>query len=243
MSGYCVGHVRDRVDADRSLRRELSLGAVVVEAHHRAEALARHIRGVRHRDQRVGVGRVADHENMQIAGRVGVERLPLGLEDAAIGLQQVGALHPGTARASANQQGDVDAIEGDVWIVADVDARKQREGAVGQLHRRPLGGGERRRYLQQTERHRRVGAEHRPARDAKQDRVADLAGGAGDGDFDGIRAHQSFSSSITASANSAVPTAVGSPRSSLRSKVTLSPLRITVAIARSSRSPASTSPI
>ena len=62
---------------------------------------------------------------------------------------------------------------------------QQREGAVVELHRRALGGFDRRRDLQQAQLDRRVGAEHLPAGDAEQQRVADLAGGAGNGDLDG----------------------------------------------------------
>ena len=80
-------------------------------------------------------------------------------------------------------------------------AGEQREGAVVELHRRALGGLQRRRDLEQAQRDRRVGAEHRAARDAEQQRVADLAGGAGDGDSYWRLAH-AFISSITASANS-----------------------------------------
>ena len=47
----------------------------------------------------------------------------------------------------------------------------------------------RRRDLEQAQRDRRVRAEHRAARDAEQQRVADLAGGAGDGNLHWRRAH------------------------------------------------------
>ena len=57
------------------------------------------------------------------------------------------------------------------------------------------------RDLEQAELDRRVGAEHLAGGDAEQQRVADLAGGAGDGDVDGRSVHW-FISSITASANS-----------------------------------------
>src|SRR3954449_7803759 len=60
-----------------------------------------------------------------------------------------------------------------------------------------------------------VGSEHRPVGDAEEQGVADGPCGAGDGDPYGI-AHV-FISSMTASANSDVPTALGSSRVGLRS--------------------------
>ena len=92
------GHVRDLGQRPSDLVRQLRPRPVVVEAHHRREALARHAVGVRHRDQAVGVGRVADHQDPHVVGGAGGDRLALGLEDAAVGLEQVGALH---ARARA----------------------------------------------------------------------------------------------------------------------------------------------
>ena len=65
----------------------------------------------------------------------------------------------------------------------DVDAGEQREGAVVELHRGALGGLDGVGDLEQVEVDRRVGAEHLPARDPEEQRVADLAGGAGDGDL------------------------------------------------------------
>ena len=63
---------------------------VVVQPHHRAEPVGRDVRRVRAGDQRVGVGRVADHQHPDVVGGDGVDRLALRLEDAAVGLQQVG---------------------------------------------------------------------------------------------------------------------------------------------------------
>ena len=117
-----VGELRDR--------------AVVIEPRHRGEALARHAVGVAHRDQRVRVRRVADHEHLDVVGRAGGDRLALRLEDAAVGLEQVGALHALRARARADQQRDVAAVERLLGVVVDVDPGEQRERAVEQLERR-----------------------------------------------------------------------------------------------------------
>ena len=71
-------------------------------------------------------------------------------------------------------------------IVVDVDLAQQREGAVVQLHRGALGRLDGVGDLQQAQLDRGVGAEHLAAGDPEQKRVADLAGGAGDGDLDGV---------------------------------------------------------
>ena len=190
-----AGHVGDRRDGLAELVGELRLGTVVVEPHHRGEALARHVRRVRHRDQAVGVGRVANHQDLDVFGGAGVDRFALGLEDSAVGLEQVGSFHARPARPGADQQPDVGAGEGLLRVVGDVDPLQQREGAVVELHRRALGGFDRLRDLQQAQLDRRVGTEHLAAGDAEQERIADLAGGAGNGDLDGS-AHEILSSEL-----------------------------------------------
>ena len=115
----------------------------------------------------------------------GVDRLALRLEDAAVGLEQVGALHASAARARADEQRDVRAVEGDVRVVGRLDAGEQREGAVVELHDHALDRSQRGRDLEQAQLDRLVGAEQLPAGDAEQQAVADLAGGAGHGDADG----------------------------------------------------------
>ena len=158
----------------------------MIEAHHRREALVGNVGRVRHRDQRVRVRRVADDEDPDVVGGAGVDRLALGLEDRAVGLEQVGALHPRTARPRADEQADVGAVEGELRIVGDLDLRKQRESAVVELHRGALGGLDRVGDLEQPQLNRGVLAEHLAGRDPEEECVANLAGGAGDGDLDGI---------------------------------------------------------
>src|SRR3546814_5737427 len=45
------------------------------------------------RDQGVGVGGVADDEDLDVLVSTGIDRLALRLEDRAVGLKQIGALH------------------------------------------------------------------------------------------------------------------------------------------------------
>ena len=99
------------VTADAGLGGQLGDRAVVVEPGQRREALARDVGGVGHRDQRVGVGRVAGHADADVVGGDLVEGLALRGEDRAVGLEQVAALHARAARAGADEQGEVDAVE------------------------------------------------------------------------------------------------------------------------------------
>ena len=72
-------------------------------------------------------------------------------------------------------------------VVVDVDPGEQREGAVVELHRRALGGLDRVGDLEQAQLRPAVsGPSIWPRGDPEQHRVADLAGGAGDGDLDGM---------------------------------------------------------
>jgi hypothetical protein len=70
-------------------------------------------------------------------------------------------------------------------VVGADDARKERKGAVVEFHAHSLEGFHGRGDIQQLQDHRLAVAEHRAGGDAKQECVADLAGGAGDGDSNG----------------------------------------------------------
>ena len=182
-----VGHVTDR---GTRLLGDLGDGAVVVQAHHRGEPLLGHVGGVGLRDEAVGVGRVADDQHLEIGGGVIVERLALRLEDPAVGLEQVAALHALGAGPRADEQGDVHPVERLGRVVVDVDPGEQREGAVVELHRRALGGLDRLGDLQQGQVDRGVGPQQVSAGDPEQERVADLAGGARHCNFDWALTHK-----------------------------------------------------
>src|SRR5207237_941675 len=142
------------------------------------------------------------------------------------------ALHSLRPRPRTHEHRDVDTIERPVRLGVYVHSRQQRKCTVLQLHRGAFRRTHRIRDLQQRQVDRSVRSEHLTTCDSKQNRVSDCAGSTGDGySLGGVR--HLFISSITASANCEVPTAVGSSRSGLRSYVTLSPFRITSAIAPS----------
>jgi hypothetical protein len=178
-------HAPDRGHRLLGLVGELRYCPVVVEPGHGGEPLARDVRRVVHRDQRVGVGRVADDEDPQVVGCLVGQRFSLHGEDGAVGLEQVAPLHALGPRPGADQHRDVDAVEGCVGVVADRDPVQQGERAVVELHRHALGRTDRGRDLQQAELDRGVRPEHGSARDPVEQAVTDLAGSAGDGNFHG----------------------------------------------------------
>ena len=161
----------------------------MVEAGQCREALAGDVRRIAHRNQGVGVGRVSGHRDTHVISSVVVQGLALNREDRAVGLEQVAALHAGATRARTDEQGEVDPFEELVRVVADLDSGQRREGAVVELHHDALKCLEGRGDLEQPELHGSVPAEERTAGDMEEQAVADLACGAGHGDFDGCSAH------------------------------------------------------
>src|SRR5467141_256322 len=105
--------------------------------------------------------------------------------------EQVLALHAGTARPRADQQRDVDIAERDLRLGGGRHALEQGKGAVVELHHHALQRLLRLlvRDLEHLQDHRLVPPQHLARGDAKQQRVADLAGGAGHGDAYGDFGH------------------------------------------------------
>ena len=89
----------------------------------------------------------------------------------------------GTEPTSSAQEVPSNASSG---VGGGDDVGQEREGAVVELHDDALEGLHRGLDLEQAEDDRLVGAEHRPAADPEEERVADLAGGAGHGDVEGL---------------------------------------------------------
>ena len=169
------------------------IGRGLVEHGHGEPSVPRHAvaRGSSGADQRVRVARVADHQHAAVVGRVAGDRLALAGEDAAVDAQQVLALHPLPARDGADQERPVGAVEGLIGVGGADDRVEQREGAVLELHAHAVERRQGGRQLQQLEPDRGVRAEHLARRDAEEQRVADLAGGAGHRDAYGRVGHRS----------------------------------------------------
>src|ERR1019366_5810312 len=144
-------------------------------------AVTRDVGRVVHGDQAVGVGGVADDEHLDVRGGNGVQGLALDREYLTVGAQQLGPLHALGARAGTDEQRDVGPVEGVGGMIVEVEAGKQRKGAVDQLHGHALEGAHRLGDLEQAQIDGLLGTEKLSAGDAKDDAVADLSGCAGDG--------------------------------------------------------------
>ena len=110
----------------------------------------------------------------------------LGREDLGVLQQQILALHAGAAGLGADQDGEIRILEGYLGIVGGHDAGHGRKGAVVQLHDHAVEGAQGRGDFQQLQNHRLLRAEQVAGGDAEYKLVADLAGGTGDGDADGV---------------------------------------------------------
>lgn len=159
-------------------------GPVVIEAGQGGESVTRDIGCVRRCHQRVGVRGVPDDEHPHIGGRTGIERSARVGEDLRVRTEQVGAFHALGPRPGTDEQRDIHPVERPYRVVIDLGTRQQWERTVVELHHHALGGAQGIGQFQQSQRDRRVMTEHRTGGDPEQRRVADLAGGAGDGDGD-----------------------------------------------------------
>jgi hypothetical protein len=185
------GDLAHRGERLADLLSDLADRAVVVEPHHRGELHGLQARRVLHRDQAVGVGGVAHYQHLDLAARDCVQRLALGREDLSVRFEQILAFHAGAARARADEQRDFHVLERHHGIRGGDHAVQERKGAVVELHHHALQRFLRFfvRNLEHLQDHRLALAEHFTAGDTEKQRVADLAGGAGDGNADGLVGH------------------------------------------------------
>jgi hypothetical protein len=85
-------------------------------------------------DEGVGVGRVADHQHFDVARGVVIQRLALRAENGAVRGEQILALHAGTTRTGADEQGIIAVLESNVGIVSRDQTAQQRERAIVEFH-------------------------------------------------------------------------------------------------------------
>ena len=169
--------------------RKLRLGAVFVEARHGEEPVARHVGRVVHGDEAIRVARIADDKHPDVARGVLLNRPALTDENFAVDAEQILAFHAGLARHAADEQRPVHAAKTFVEIRGRHDALEQRKRAVVEFHRHAAEGGQGGFDFEQMQDDGLVRPEHRAGGDAKQKGIADLAGGAGDGDANGCLIH------------------------------------------------------
>ena len=169
----------------------LAGGAVMVQPQHGGEILARQVGGAFHGDVGIGIGRIADDKHLDIAAGNGIKRLALRREYGAIDGQQLRALHARAARTRTHQQRVIGILERGHRIAVRLHADEQRKGAIVKLHHhafqrflRTFHG-----YFEQLQNYRLILAEHFARSDAKQQCVANLAGGTGDSNANGFFAH------------------------------------------------------
>ena len=176
------GHVGDLGDGHPGLGRQLGLGPVLIEAHHGGEALGRDVGGVVHGDEGVGVGRVADDEHPDVGAALSESALPWAVKMAPLASSRSLRSMPllrGRAPTSRAMLTSPNAS----WASSLMyDLTQQREGAVVELHDDAPQGPQGRGDLEELQDDRLIGSEQGAAGDPEQQVVADLAGGAGDGD-------------------------------------------------------------
>src|SRR5690554_4388512 len=177
--------ILESADLATTFGRELRQRAIVIQAQHCREVSGWHARiffGAFHGDVRIGVAWVAYHQHFAVRVGMLTDRRALDGKDLGIFSQQVLAFHARTARASADEQGDLRILEGDVGVVGDGDSLEKWERAIFQFHsyagKRFLRLGQ----IKQLQNDRLIFAQHLSAGNAKQHAVCNLAGGAGDDD-------------------------------------------------------------
>ena len=89
------GHLLDAGVMRAGFRGQLSHRAIVVQAGHRGEVFRRQVGRIGLSNQRVGIGRVAYDQYLDIPAGHGVQGLALRAKDLAVLAQQVGPFHAG----------------------------------------------------------------------------------------------------------------------------------------------------
>jgi hypothetical protein len=135
-------------------------------------------------DQGIGVDRIADHQNLDVAmGRL-VQGPTLHRKNIGVDLQQITPLHPWPSRPSPNQKHHVGIGKRGNGIAVTTDTMQQWCGAVGQFHGHAVERPEQRGHLQQAERDGLLWPEQIPGDQPEQQGIADLSRRPRDCDFD-----------------------------------------------------------
>ena len=176
----------DLVAGDVGLLSDLTDSPVVVEPGHGAEVLWAEVLSVVLADQAVGVGRVADDEDLD--GLLGVlgEGLTLDLEDATVLGKKVGPVHAVLPWERANEEDNVGVLEGHLRLVGRDDASKRRERAVSQLHADAVEGAKSRGDFEEVQLDLLAWAKEITLSNAEGKGIADLSSSASDNHVDGF---------------------------------------------------------
>ena len=179
------GQIRHLVVGHSCALGQQTVGAVLVEAHHREPAVGRYLRRVRTGDETVGVAGVADHEHPHARSRVLRDGPALRLEGSPVDAEQILPLHAGLAGDRTDEKGERGPAEGGCKVACRFDAGQQGERTVLELHHDTLEHLHRRLDLEQPQHDGLTLAVHLARRDAEEEGVTDLSCGTGDGDLDG----------------------------------------------------------
>jgi len=168
---------------------DLRLCAVGVQASERSEVLLRDGGSALLSNPSVGVGRISDHNHLHVLGSNLVEETSLGLEDVAILVQEILALHAGATGEGSQHDANINTGECNPGIVRGDDLPQKIKPAVLELHFHTkeslLGTLD----IQKMEDDRLVRAKGPPETDVRHQGVGDLTGSAGDANADGSLAH------------------------------------------------------
>ena len=93
---------------------------------------------------------------------------------------------PGPRGRAPTSSATWQSLERDFRVVGRDDTVERRERAIVEFHHDALQRPQRRGDFEQMQVDGLIGAQHLTGGDAKGERVADLAGGSGDGDVDGL---------------------------------------------------------
>ena len=176
-------HVRDAGDLDTRFVCELRARPIFIEPRHGEPAIARNVFCVVHRDQTVGVAGVSDHQYTHIGCGISLDGLTLPDENFAVDPEQIFPFHAGFAGNATNQQRPVDVAEAFIEISRGHNRLQQRKSAIVQFHNHAIKRAERIRNFNQMQRERLVPSEHFSGGDAKDKRVTNLSGCAGDSEL------------------------------------------------------------
>jgi hypothetical protein len=168
------------------LVRERGDGTIVIEAHHGAERARRERGRVVRGDESVGVGGVADDEDADVAARRAIKRPPLDGENLRVYAQEVLAFHARGARACTHEERELGVPERGFRLLGGDDVVEEREGAILEFHDDALEGLSGLRDLEELEDHGLFAPQQVAGGKAEDEGVADVAGGAGDGDTNGF---------------------------------------------------------
>ena len=185
-------HIGDASDFDARLVRKLGARPVFIQPGHGEPAITRNFFCIIHRNQTIRIARVADHKHAHVSGGVPFDRLTLPDKNLAVDPEQISPFHTGLARDAADQQRPIDVAKSLVEISGRHDRFEQWESAIVQFHYHAIKCVERIRNLDQMQGERLVRSEHFSGGDAKNKRVTNLPGCAGNSDFK-RRLHNSIS--------------------------------------------------